>query len=210
MVKLLLNGESHECASSYREIKTRHYPALVKWRGDGDIADLDFFELFNILTDGKYTGFQKTIENQITVDNCVNWILTEDFKFSEVRPKTLAYKDKLIDIPEHPRELSIGQNIHLRRDYIDQSKILEDNLAIATAIYLQPVIDNSLFNLKRAIQIAKDIDEMPAYLIYPIGFFLLNRALKFGTRPEQTLPQIKTSLIESLKATWHGLRKYIS
>lgn len=211
MVKLKLNGESHECPSSYFEIKTRQYIRILKeWDQDKDIADRDYFKLFNIVTDGNFTDFARTVENEVTLTGTLGWVIYEDFKFSTIMPKVLNYKGKLVTIPGHPRELSIGQNIHLRRDYIDKSKILEENISIAVAIYLQPLIDDALFSIKRAEVIAKEIDEMPAYLIYPIGFFLLSRALKFGTRPEKTLPLIKISLTAKLKATWQGLRRYIS
>src|SRR6187401_1054444 len=170
MVKLKLNGETFHCPGSYEEIKTRHYvPFQAECRKSSDIADLDFFQLFNILTDGQFTAFERTVENEIALNNLMAWVLTQDFKFGTILPKVLEYKGKLIPIPQEIGELSIGQNIHLRRDYIDKSKILEESLSIATAIYLQPRIDGGQFSIKRAIEIVKDFDEMPAYLIYPIG-----------------------------------------
>lgn len=211
MTPVVLNGEKYTCASCYAELKTRHYIRIIKeWEDGTDIADRDYFKLFNILTDDKFTKFEQTVENQVTLINLVGWVITEPFQFSQKLPKVLAFKGKTIDIPQDPRELSIGQNIHLRRDFIDKSKLPEENIAIATAIYLQPIIDNSLFKIKRAEEIAKEIEEMPITLIYPIGFFLLERAMRFGQRQGKTLPLIRTNLKKTLRIMWRDLRKFIS
>jgi len=175
---------------------------VKEWDRDKDIADRDYFKLFNILTDGQFTKYQNTSENDGTIINAVGWVITQEFEFDKTLPKVLDIGGKIIDIPQNPAELSIGQNIHLRRDYIDKSEILEENIAIATAIYLQPIIDGKKFNVTRAVEIAKDIEKMPAYLIYPIGFFLLRRALNFG-RPSASLwNRIRTNLSQKLKKTW--------
>lgn len=179
--------------SCWEEMTTGQYIRVIReWEDGTDIADRDYFKLFNILTDGKFTGFESTIENEVTLINLIGWVITQPFQFTQELPKVLVIGNKVIDIPRHPRELSIGQNIHLRRDYIDKSKKIEENIAIATAIYLQPLIDNSLFKINRAIEIAKEVEQMPINLIYPIGFFLLERAMTFGTRQEKTwlLPRV--------------------
>jgi len=211
MVKLKLNGQPAECPGSYEEIKTRHYVRILKeWDQSVDIADRDYFQLFNILTDGAFTDFSRTVENEITFHNVISWVLTQDFKFSTILPKVFEYKGELVPIPLEIGELSIGQNIHLRRDYIDKSKILEESLSIATAIYLQPKIDNGQFSMKRAIEIAKDFDEMPAYLIYPIGFFLLRRALTFGMLPVKRSPLRRINLRQTFAQMWRALPRFIS
>lgn len=208
-MKVKLNSITHDIPSSWMELKTKHYIKIVtEWDTDKDIADRDYFKLLNIFVDGKFSGLEQTAENQVTLINTVGWVVTEPFEFSKELPKVLEYKGRLIDIPEHPSELSIGQNIHLRRDYIDKSKTLMENIAIAVAIYLQPKIDNSLFKIARAQEIAKDLEEMPVHVIYPIGFFLLNRALRFGMRPEKPLQQVKTNLRKRLEKMWLGWLKF--
>lgn len=199
------------CPSCYAEMKVRHYIRILKeWEDGSDIADRDYYKLFDILTDGLYTGFDRTVENQVSLIDLIGWVITEPFEFGKDLPKVLNFKGKFIDIPRSPRELSIGQNIHLRRDYVEQSKKIEENIAIATAIYLQPIIDNSLFKMPRAIEICKEIEEMPINLIYPIGFFLLQRSLRFGMRPEKTWLPIRISLKQTFAQMFRDLRKYIS
>ena len=209
MISVKLNGEKYSCPSCWDEMKVRHYIRIIKeWEDGTDIADRDYFKLANILMDGKFTSFENTADNQVTLINLVGWVITEPFDFSKDLPKVLRFKDKNISIPEDPRDLSIGQNIHLRRDYIEKSNKLEENIAIATAIYLQPIIDDSLFKMNRAEAIAKEIEDLPITLIYPIGFFLLNRAMKFGMPPEKTLLPIKTNLKKTLKKMLRGWLKF--
>jgi hypothetical protein len=202
MVGIKLNGTKYECPSSWKEITTKQYIRIIKeWDRDKDIADRDYFKLFNILTDGKFDSYENTTENDVTILDCVGWVITEEFKFSKQLPKVLAIGDRIIDVPQDPSELSIGQNIHLRRDFIDHSELIEENIAIATAIFLQPLIDNKKFHVERAKELAKEIEKMPAYLIYPIGFFLLQRSMSFGNPSARIWNQIKTSLRQMLRRT---------
>lgn len=210
MPTVRLNGTKYDIPSSWGDerFKTRHYIQIVRdWDTDKDIADRDYFKLLNIFMDGKFSGLEQTIENQVTLINTVGWVVTEPFEFSKKLPKVLEYKGKLIPIPDEPRDLSIGQNIHLRRDFIDKSKVIEENIAIAVAIYLQPTIDNSLFNINRAKEIAVDLEDMPIHLIYPIGFFLLRRALQFGQKPGNHSPLILNNLRLKLGRMWLGWLK---
>lgn len=215
-LKIQQNGKvkdvTFKCPSCWEECTTGQYIRIMReWEDGTDIADRDYYKLLNILLDGNFVGVKDQLENQVTLLNLVGWVISTPLEVAkEPLPKVLNYQGKLIDIPRDPRELSIGQNIYLRRDYIDKSKKLEENIAIATAIYLQPIIDKSLFNIKRAEQICKEIEQMPISLIYPIGFFLLERALKFGTRPGKpwSLPKISLKQIFArMLADW---RKYIS
>lgn len=196
------------CPVCWEELKTRQYIRILReWEDGTDIVDRDYFKLFDILTDGKFTGFEKTTDADVTIINLVGWVIATPLAFDKTLPKVLRFKGKNIDIPQNPRELSIGQNIVLRRDFIDKSKVLEENIAIATAIYLQPRIDNSLFKSNRAIEIAKEVEEMPIHLIYPIGFFLLMRAQGFGQMPTSGSLLTLNNLRQTLKGMLpHWLR----
>lgn len=211
MTSIVINGKRFSVASCWAEVTAGQYVRIIRdWEPEKDIADRDYFILLNILTDGRFAGMDNTIENQVTLTSILGWVITEPFEFSKELPRVLEISGKIYDIPEDPRELSIGQNIHLRRDFIDKSTYLEENIAIATAIYMQPIIDNTLFKLKRAEKIATELEAMPASLIYPIGFFLLKRAQTFGLKPEKTWPAILTSLRKMLRQMWPGSPRSIS
>lgn len=187
-------------------MKVRHFVRIAKeWDPDLPIEDRDNFKLLGILTDTEFTEFNRSPENVLALTGLLGWVIVQPFQFSGTPPKVLEIKGKKIEIPEEVSELSIGQNIHLRRDYLDKSKTFEENISIATAIYLQPILDGKKFNIKRAIALSKEIDEMPVNLIYPIGFFLLSRAQKFGMPPASRWQQVRTNLNKRLKRTWRTL-----
>jgi hypothetical protein len=208
MINVLLNGKRYHCPSCREELKTRQYLRILKeFDFQKDIAEWNYWQLFSILTDTDFKDYAHTIENDLAIFDCVAWVYS--LSFDKARPKVLTFPNthRLIQVPDHPGELSIGQNIHLRRDYLDKSKTIEENIAIATAIFLQPLIDNKKFDMKRAKEICKQVEEMPAYQIYPLGFFLLKRAMKFGQKPEKLSPLDLTSLKQTLKGTLRGWLK---
>lgn len=180
MVTITLNGKKHACPSCYEELKTRHYQRMIsEWDMEKPIVDRDFFKLFCILTDTQFTSLHSTAENEVTIWNAIRWTIEQHFEFRDDMPKVLQIGDKILDLPRNVGSLSIGQNIHLRQ-ILDKSKYLEENLSIATAIYLQPYYDNTKFDFDRAVELEKIIAEMPAYLIKPVGFFILTNALTPG------------------------------
>lgn len=210
MISVKLNGASYKIPSTWQEVKVRQYVRILKeWEPEKDVADRDYFILLKILTDGDFVGMDNTLENQVTLTSILGWVVTEPFKFSEKLPKALEIAGKNYSVPEDPRDLSIGQNIHLRRDYIEKAKTLDECIPIATAIYLQPMVDNSLFNMKRAVEISKVIDEMPIAVIYPIGFFLLKRAQGFGLRPVSFWQVLRINLGKKLRRMLPAWRRFI-
>ncbi len=175
-----------------------------EWDLDKDLADRDFFKLFNILTDNDQE-IDRTTENEVTIGSAIKWVW--ETPFNPEMPKILMINDKPINIPEEIGELSIGQNIHLKNE-INGTKYKEEKIAIATAICLQPLYDNKPFDMKRAVALANKLEEMPAYLIYPIGFFLLNRVLKNGYRTPNRWNRILSSLTLKPKRMLQALRAW--
>lgn len=174
-----------------------------EWDLDKDLADRDFFKLFNILTDNDQE-IERTTENEVTIGSAIKWVW--ETPFNQVMPKILVINEKPVDIPEELGELSIGQNIHLKNE-INSAKYKEEKISIATAICIQPIYDGVKFDFKKAQVLAKKLEEMPAYQIYPIGFFLLNRASKSGSNTQSLWSRILSSLTSKLKRTLQRLRE---
>lgn len=197
MTSVLFNGKKILCPSCWEEVKVYQYiKILTEWEPEKDIADRDYFQLLNILTDSNFV-YQHSIENEITLIDLVGWVVMQPFEFSKELPKVLELDGKMYDVPRETRELSIGQNIHLRRE-IEKTKTLEASIPMAIAIYMQPIIDKTKFDIARAKEIAEVIKTKPIYLMHPIGFFLLHRALKAGTPFERIWRQMKSSLRKTL------------
>lgn len=220
-----LNGNRHEIADCYENLKTRHYQRIIsEWDQDKEITERNFFKLFCILADVNFKEFHATAENELTIWNAVKWMIEQPFNFSKEVPKYLKIGGKIVDVPERIELLSIGQNIHLRSE-IEKLPCIEAGISMAAAIFLQPEYDSYYesinkavgadfvktevkrlvkFDFEKALKLKALIDEMPAYLIYPIGFFLLQSALPTGKNGTNGSKNPKISLISRLGRTLRG------
>jgi len=199
MTSVLFNGKKHLVPSCWEEVTVKQYVSILKdWEPELDIADRDYFKLLNILTDNKY-HYDRSVENEVTLISLIGWVIFQPAEFREASiPLVLNYKGKLVDVPREIKDLSIGQNIHLRRE-IDKTRIIEENIAIATAIFLQPKIDEGKFDLTRAKEVSKEIEQMPITLIFPIGFFLLSHVLMPGRNSVPIWKRVSFSLKRILR-----------
>jgi hypothetical protein len=206
MQTVLLNKEKYRVPTCWEEVTVKQYVQIVRdWDPDFDIADRDYFKLLKILTGVDFVGMDETSENQVSLMSILGWVIMQPFSFSKKLPKVVSINGKVIDIPEDPGELSIGQNIHLRRDYLDRAKVLEECISIAAAIFLQPAYTETKFHINKAKELSQEIDKMPIGMIYPIGFFLLQRCMNFGNPSVRIWNRIKISLKQMLKKmspTW--------
>lgn len=203
-----INGERKEVPSCFEEITTLQYEKIVKeWELDKPIEERDYFKLFNILTDSNFTAVESTPELEATIWNVIRWIVEQPFYFSEELPKVLKINEVIVDIPRDIRGLSIGQNIHLKQA-LSKSKYVEANLSEAVAIYLQPLYDKKKFNYDRAVELKKEIEQMPVYLIRPIGFFLFKNVNQHGSGLTIFLKKMKINLMQKLGVASLTLHKY--
>ncbi len=218
LMTVWLNGVKYELASCWEKVKTKHYQELMEdWDQDKPMTERNYFKLFCILTGTDFKEFHATAENEVTIWNAIQWVTEQPFEFSKEPPKFLQIGEKIIQVPEQVELLSIGQNIHLKdelyklprftvmKDGKPEERIcLEAGISIATAIFLQPVYNEAKFDFKKALELKAIIDEMPAYLIYPIGFFLLLNALPTGTSGQNGSKNQKPSLITGFVKTLRG------
>jgi hypothetical protein len=182
---------------------------LREWDGE------DWIQLFCILSGMEADAVSESKDGRLegTLYECIEfiflkaqWAALVDTKipdYLELRPiwqKDCPLIVDSIKIPKHIGRLSIGQAIQARKSLEDaksrqlHSMWFYDNVSIITAIYLQPLIDNSKFDMLRAIEIEQIILKMPATKIYPIGFFLLRKLTGNGSLLTRLLNLMKNFL----------------
>ena len=199
MTSVLFNGKKQFIPNCWEEVTTKQYISIVsEWEPEVDIADRDYFKLLDILSNNKFK-YERTIDTELTLISVVGWVIMQPAPFKDAPlPKVLQFHDKVIDIPQNIRQLSIGQNIHLRRE-IEKLKLLDACIPIAIGIYLQPIIDKGKLSLDRAKEIAKEVEELPISLTYPIGFFLLRNAIRLGPSTPSLWHRVSSSLRQILR-----------
>lgn len=197
----------HEIPNAYEVLPTGTFQRIMKeWNWQDPPEQRNYFKLFCILTGIDFKSFKQTEENEATIWKSIRWYVDTKFEIDGAIPKVLQINDKIIELPESPELLTIGQNIYLRQA-IEKCKYLAEGISIALAIYLQPIYDEGKFSEKRAHELEKDIAKIPITIAGPAGFFLLQNALNYGTNSERTWRQTLTSHVKSLKKTWRQWRK---
>jgi hypothetical protein len=195
-----VNNEKVIIPSSWEELKTGTWIRIIRdWQPEiKDIAQKDYFELFKILTGKKWKGFLPNPKNEAKVWSCVRWVIEQPFEFSE-KPDSIIIRNKLIKIPPIG-SLSIGQNIYLRQklEKVEDIRLL---IAKAVAVYLQPLVDECKFDVEKAKELEDEIMLMPVCKVYPLGFFLLIRAINSGWKPLSGLNLILSNLVTRLRLT---------
>ena len=210
-----LNGKKYDCPSCYEQLTTGQHQRIVsEWEVDKPLVERDWFKLFCILTGSEFKAFKPTPIIERKLFQAVRWFVEQPFKWSEDIPNELQIEGKTIEIPTDAQELSIGQNIHLRQ-IIDKSKVMVDEYgdpvefscySHAVAIYLQPLYEERKFDFNRAMKLERVIAAMPAYIIRPLGFFILTNALRYGRLPKRNWLRTLVNRIEKQRRTlltWH-------
>lgn len=203
MITLWVNGKKVKCPTCYEELITGTYQRILKEWGvdEPDVAKRDFLQLFSILTNTTFSVLHQTSHNEQTIWNAIRWYFEQPFKVSDKLPKFLEINGRIIEIPKRVGDLSFGQNVQLRQ-LLDKSKLLEENISAAVAVYLQPLYDNKKFDYDKAMKLEETISQMPIHLTYPVGFFLLKAVMRDGWKPTNKWRRLQTSLKQSLIRMW--------
>lgn len=143
--------------------------------------DEDIVQAFSILSGEQYDAIYNSNDSNLekVMYTSIRFLFETPMPFDESPiPMFLDFqvngKAKPIMLPKHLGRLSIGQAIQARKS-VEGVNDLRSAISIVTSIYLQPLLDQSKYDHLRAIEIEQQILKMPAYKIYPIGFFLSKR-----------------------------------
>lgn len=220
MVSVHLNGRPYQCATCKEELTTDQYQRILKeWGIDQpDLMKRDWLKLFNILSNSHFTSVNMSLEVEQAIWECVAWVLAWDLRFPAELPKVFEIGDRILSVPKKVGACSFGQNVILKQ-VIDRSKYIEENIAMATAVYLTPEyfgtvtkdvtilyptkvtrpVELSEFSAEKARELEQEILKMPAHIVYPVGFFLLSRANQSGMPSTRPSSPTQRSLKQSLK-----------
>ena len=155
---------------------------IVRW---GQEEKKDIVKLFSIVSEIEYDKLYNLRDSEFEdkLFQATRFVGT-DPNYSKSPLRSIRLKDRVgyktaVLIPKRTAALSIGQSI-LVRQKLDECKVYEEAMSYACAIYLQPLLDRTVFDIDRAMIIEKQILKMPAKEIYPLGFFLLSPLMKTG------------------------------
>lgn len=199
---LLFNGSPANFPNSYGELKAGVYQKIFEeWNLEKPVEERDYFQLFDILCSNSrkpFKGVERKPENEEAIYLLTRWVVETPADLPKALPAEMKVAGTSVAIPSKINHLSIGQNIVMKQ-LIGKAKYLEQCLTMAVAVYLQPIIDGTKFNMARAKEVEAVVAEMPIVDVYPVGFFLLTHAMRFGRKPLNGWQQILNSLSMKLK-----------
>ena len=189
------------CPQSFSELSCEVFENIFsQWELDKEEWERDYMKLFSILTNTPYKFSEPTREKEAIVYELTKWVTDEEVPYKRELPKTITISGKEVEIPTDVASLSIGQNIILKQ-LISKTRYVEESLSMATAIYLQPLLDGK-FDYVKAKELREQIKTMKAEEVYPVGFFLLNHVKENGWKRASfwslTLTSLKAKVIRML------------
>jgi len=182
MVVYKVNKKRVSIATCWEEATCGLYQRLLSEVREGD----DLIKVFSILSGLNYRAVADSTDSNLeaVLYQATAFVFNQPQEFKKLpEPKSFKIQGKIILIPSNVGKLTVAQNLHLRAAIAKAEKEkqpLETLISLATAIYLQPVIDVMPFNYDRAKQIEMEILEMNIFDVYPTGFFLLSRLTNYG------------------------------
>lgn len=216
MVALKINGVSYQAKTSWDDVTMADFQRIyVQWKDELEKApeDRDYFKLFCILNDFKFTDFIPTAAIQEAITVLVTWALVIP-NFGPV-PKTFSILGNTADIPTSFGMLSIGQNIVMKQ-LLDKATYNEELLTDAIAIGVQPLIDGKYIS-KRVAEFKEDILKRKVSECYELGFFFVARAVRAGLEHNTNwspilnshfMKPVKTFLLWLESIGWRASRIY--
>lgn len=95
-------------------------------------------------------------------------------------PNRIRIRGEWITIPRNKIDKhTIAQGLAIRKE-LRTAVNLESVISMAIAVYLQPIIDREPFDLSKARELRREIQALPIFETFPLGFFLAKKHAKRG------------------------------
>jgi hypothetical protein len=201
MVTIEINGRKKSCPVCWEETTTRQYQQLK------GLKDRSLIHVLSVLLGEAY---DKVLESKSDELSTIMYQLVaytaqqpEYFRDAEIPAVMHIGNRRAVYIPRDIGEMTIEQNFILRQAMTTVT-YLEELIAKACAIFLQPQIDGTRFDAKRAEELEEEVGDLPIEETFPIGFFLLQRVRNFGRRGWLVwlLTRTRGTLLPKRLASW--------
>lgn len=192
MITITVNEDKNiQVPVCWEECNTHLFQRIVKeWEPDKLIDERNKVLLFSILSG---TDFKQILLNtddnlELAIYQCVAFVYNQPMSFKQEKPDVIKVDGKLIRVPRKLSSMTIEQNMHLRKA-ISQAKHLEELISLACAVYLQPLVSGPGYDHQKAMDLEKEILELPIWQTFPVGFFFLKKLNNSGSSGRRSLNQ---------------------
>lgn len=178
MIKFKLEGKSYSMPTSWKEVTVKQFFQFKEWQKTNG----DFVKLLSILTGCDYDTMRKT--KQLDVDDklipFMKWLEEPLTEKNAPKCSTLSFQGKQYEVPKDLGMYSLEQKIELKNrmlECITKTGDTIDCIKIATAIYMQPIIQDKEYSAKEAEIIAEQFDDCKIVELYAVGGFFLKKLI---------------------------------
>lgn len=196
-----------EVPLTYYDMPTWMYEDIhEKW--DGLLTPESLIKLFSIVTKRNFKDYASSTDSKLEslLLNSVRFILENQMDMNAlVRDDSFSIDGITVVLPTELKKLTLGQNLYIRRCLYN--KDIRSGIALACAVYLQPLLDNDNFKDDRVEYWADRIRQMPIVKTYPIGFFILRRLNSSGNGLIRLWDLICSIMQRSIAAVLQSLPK---
>lgn len=201
MISFKLEDKKYNMPTSWREVTVKQFFQFKSWQS----GDKNFVRLLSILTGVDYDVMRKS--KQLDVDDklipFMKWLEEPLTEKNAPRCSTITIDDKKYDVPKDIGNYSFEQKIELKNRMIECINKTGDTLEclkIATAIYLQPIVEQKDFSIKAAELFVDKLDDCKIVEVYAIGGFFLKKLLVsiIRNQPTSLLSQVKNKKMRAL------------
>jgi hypothetical protein len=198
MLQINVNDTSKMCPTFWEDVKTGTYQKLKATK------DLDLLKGFSVLIDTDLIELEQSTSEDLEVAlyQCASFIFTQEeyFRKSDV-PKSIKLKGVNLILPRKLENMTLEQTLFMRTKMSKEGGVLEEFISTACAVYLQPLVTKTPFNVEEAMALKAEIDELPIEQTFPVGFFFLNRLNNYGKNGMLLLIRLQlTKLMRSLRS----------
>lgn len=145
-------------------------------------GELDNLKAFSILSGLNVDKLQEETREDLdaAVYQCTAFIFTTEQTFRNIPvPSSIRIAGRLVVLPKKVSALTIGQNFHVRQAMV-RATTQEELIAFTTAVFLQPIVDGTKFDIDMAKELEAEILQMNIFDVFPIGFFYLSKLNSYG------------------------------
>ncbi len=192
-------------ANTLKDLTTHKYERIITdWSSDGTPESV--IELFAILTDRDYKDYVSSFDAKLEKAVLESTKFIYDGELKKLAELTMPTKLLNVVIPTRLGELTLGQNLHIRKKLIGM-KDIRSAISFSIAVYLQPLLDQGQFDDKRISYYEELLKQLPITETYAVGFFLSSRVENSGIMPTLYLHQMKNMIRLELKSVKQLVKK---
>lgn len=184
---------------SYYDMSTEKYQRLMRdWLDQNDTVKL-YSILFDLDYDLLYRSNDQVLVGPLSA--YASFVFEDTLRKAKV-PEFITINEQAYRVPKKLGAMSFGQAVQLRNKVAELTNNgelpMESCVSWACAVYFQPQIDGTLFDMDRAEELEPLFRALPIMTTGPVGFFYLRKLTSYGSILRNLWHLVRTTKTRSI------------